>query len=336
MGTDQGDRIKNIVLERLERFNISPNENLGQHFLVDDGDVVYLANIVNPGNTVIEVGAGIGQLTEELAKRASKVVTIELDRRYEPVLSELASRYPNVEVIYADAIHLPLQKYIVSDRDESETQIVASLPFHISEPFLHKIIGLSIESATLVIGDKLAYSLQCKEDSADFSKLSILAQTFFDIELLKMIEKQNFYPPPRTRSAVIQLTPKEEYRFRSSKRDFIFRRLFMTAKKNPLVKNCIKEALIEHQVESKIGTRSKKESSRRERKSIRTELNQFKEEYNSRSNRLSVNHRERIPEMTQNQARDIIAKMNLPKGLLDKPFEQLNNNELQLLYAALK
>ena len=112
-----------VVEARLETLGIRPNESLGQHFLVDDAAVEILANSVSPGNKVIEIGAGIGQLTEALSKKAEKVVAIEIDRRYEPVLSELTNEYPNLKVVYGDVLALKLQDYI--DKKE-DAQVIAS------------------------------------------------------------------------------------------------------------------------------------------------------------------------------------------------------------------
>lgn len=257
---DKENALRKLVMGRIQQLGIRPNENLGQHFLVDQASIDLLAQSVNPGNTVIEIGAGVGQLTEALAQKATKVIAVEIDRRYEPFLTRITQQYPNVEVIFGDAIALRLQDLMPKKRDSEGVQIVASLPFHITEPFLHKIAGLPIENATLAVGQKLVYAIQPpNEENAAFGQLTLLAQTFFDIDVLAIIEKQKFYPAPRTDSAIIRLTPKEEHEFRSNKRAFLLRKLFLTAKRSPLVKNCLKEGLIEFEQVKQIGTLSKKE-----------------------------------------------------------------------------
>ena len=291
------------LLKELKRLKISPHENLGQHSLIDKSVIDFLAQSVSPGNTVIEVGAGVGQLTEALAEKAGKVISIEIDRRYEPVLTQIAKQHPNIQIIFGDAIALNLQDLMPKQRDGERIQIVSNLPFHIAEPFLHKIAGLPIESATLVVGEKLARAIQAlNEESIDFGQLTLLAETFFDIDVISEVEKQKSFPVPRTDSAIIRLIPKEEYEFRSSRRDFLLRRLFLTAKRSPLAKNCLKEGLIEFERVRQMGTLSKKEHN----------------------------------QLTQNQTRAIIEKMGIPDDILDKPFEQLNNNELRLLSKALR
>lgn len=187
------NNLKKLVLGRIEKLGIRPNENLGQHFLIDKTAIDLLAQSVSPGNIVIEVGAGVGQLTEALAEKVTKVISIEIDRRYEPILADITKRFPCVQIIFGDAIALKLQDLIPKQKDGEGVQIVASLPFHITEPFLHKIAGLPIESATLAVGQRLAYAIQApNEKSAAFGQLSLLAQTFFDIDVLATIEKQKF------------------------------------------------------------------------------------------------------------------------------------------------
>lgn len=341
--TEEGinnNQLSQVAKGRIEKLGIHPNENLGQHFLIDRGAIDLLVQSVSPGNTVIEVGAGVGQLTEALAEKAGKVISIEIDQRYEPVLADITNRFSNVQVMFGDAITFKLQDLMPKQRDGEGVQIVANLPFHITEPFLHKIMGLPIENVTLVVGQRLALAIQAlSEDSPDFGQLTLLAQTFFDIDVLSIVEKQKSFPVPRTDSAIIRLTPKEEHEFRSNKRDFLFRRLFLTAKRSPLINNCLKEGLIEFERVKQMGTLSKKEHNHRLRSSTRVELKRLVEEYNHSGGKPPTSQKsaaEELKQLTQNQAREVIAKMGIPESILSKPFEQLNNNELEILSKALR
>lgn len=298
----KGDRqtAKTKVFDRINVLGIRPNEELGQHFLIDDKAISLLAQAVTPGNTVVEVGAGVGQLTEALAQKAGKVIAIEIDRRYETVLDEVARKNPNVQIIYGDALATKFRDFLKSKkknpRDDTEVQIVASLPYHITEPFLHKLIELPLESVTLVIGQRLARAIQTRyEDDPEFGQLTLLTQTFFDIEVLARVEKQKFFPIPRTDSIIIRLVPKEKNDLITNKRDFLLRRLFLTSKDSPLIKNSLREEFIEFD-----------------------------------------NHRSASAQLTKNQAREIIDRMELPEEILDKPFDQLNNNDLKILSRALR
>ena len=318
---DNDNALKKLVMERIQQLGIRPDENLGQHFLVDQASIDLFVQTVNLGNTVIEVGAGIGQLTEALAQRAKRVISIEIDRRYEPVLTQIARQHRNVNVIFEDVLALKFENFLPRQREDTGVQIVANLPFHITEPFMHKIAGLPIESATLAVGERLMYAIQAfNEENPAFGQLTLLSQTFFDVDIIAIIGKQKFFPVPRTDSTIIKLTPKREQVIRSNKWDFLLRRLFVTAKRNPLVKNALKEGLIEFAEVGKMGALSK------------TEYNHFGE-----TRPKVTKHRDTEEKfLTQNQARAIIEKMGLPPYILDKLFQQLNNSELGILSKALR
>lgn len=338
---ETGGIAKEKVMSRLGIAEINPNEELGQHFLIDDEAINLLAKAVNPGSTVIEIGPGVGQLTDALAENSGKLVAIEIDRRYEPILNEVIEEHPNVSVIFADALAIRFEDFLPKRKKEvteEAVQIVASLPYHITEPFLHKLICLPLESITLVVGQRLSRAVQAKsEGDPDFGQLTLLAQTFFDIEVLAELDKHKFYPIPRTDSAVIRFIPKEEGEFRGDRRNFLLKRLFITAQRSPLVKNALKEGLIEFAQVSQIGTRSKREHNKRMRNSIKNELKQATLEYNH-TGHLEEHQSDNYSsgQLTQNQARGIIAEMGIPQQILDKPFEQLNNNELEVLSKLLR
>lgn len=339
-GLDKENALRSLVIERIKSLGIYPNEKLGQHFLVDQASIDLLAQSVTPGNTVIEVGSGVGQLTEALTQRATKVISVEIDRSYEPILAQITRQYHNVEIIFGDALALRFEDFIPGRKEDTEVQIVASMPFHITEPFLHKIASLPIESATLAVGERLAYAIQApNEESAAFGQLTLLAQTFFEIDVIAEIEKKKFFPIPRTDSAIIRLIPKEEHEFMSSRRDFLLKRLFVTAKISPLVKNALRDGLIEFAQVSEMGTLSKREHNHRLRRAVKVDLKRMVGNYNHFGETRPQASRPRDTEerfLTQNQARVIIEKMGIPDSILDKPFQQLNNNELGILSKALK
>jgi len=339
-GFDKDNALRKLVMERIQQLGIRPNENLGQHFLVDQASIDLLARAVNSGNTVIEVGAGVGQLTEALAQRAMKVISIEIDRRYEPILTQIARQHRNVDVIFGDALALKFENFLPRRREDTGVQIVASLPFHITEPFMHKIAGLPIENATLAVGERLMYAIQApNEENPAFGLLTLLSQTFFDTDVIATVEKQKFYPIPRTDSAIVRLTPKEEYEFRSNKRNFLLRRLFVTAKRSPLVKNSLKEGLIEFAEVSEMGTLSKREYNHKQRRSVKADLKRMVGDYNHfGKSQIEASQSGESEEgfLTQNQARAIIEKMGISEGILGKPFQQLNNSELGILSKALR
>ncbi len=286
------DDLREFVVNRLNELGIRPNENLGQHFLVDGDAIDTLTNSVVLGAAVIEVGAGVGQLTEALAERANEVVSVEIDKRYRPILTQIERTYPNVRIVYGDILALEISALV--GKHKGQTQIVASLPYYITEPFLHKITEFPMHNATLVVGKRLMYAMEAiSENDPSFGQLTLLTQTFFYPQVIRTIEKKKFFPVPRTDSAIIRLTPKTREEINLSRRDYLLKRLFVTARYSPLTKNALKEGLIELA-------------------------------------RLSGET------LTQNQARAIISEMDVPNDVLDRPFQQLSNENLKALSRALR
>jgi len=244
-------------------------------------------------------------------------------------------------VVYGDAVSLRLEDYIVDKKGDKNAQIIASLPYHIIEPFMRKVTNLPIESATMVVGKRLADAIQARnEDSINFGRLSLLTQTFFDVQLLSNLSRDKFYPPPRTESAIIKLVPKEEQEFRANRRDFLLRKLFNTSRKSPLVGNVLKEALEEFAFSHSNGTLSKRESNQRDRRSLRVDLKQARQEYNIfgglpivPKHSTSMTDRDHLIRAGE---RAIIDSMGVPEDILGKPFDRLNNDELRILSKALR
>lgn len=330
-------RMRNVVMKRLDKLGIAPNESLGQHFLVNKDAIDLLVHSVNARNTVLEIGAGVGQLTEILAESANRVVAVEIDRRYEPVLNELSGRYPNLNIVYGDALVLRLQDFIVS-QDGSGAQIIASLPYHITEPFMRRLTSLNIESATMVVGRKLTESIQATtEESVGFGKLTLLTQSFFDAEVLMQLGRDSFSPSPRTESSIIRLSPKEGREGPSNMRDFLLRRFFNTSRKSPLVKNCLKEGLTEFMERQDLGILSKRERNQRIRKRVKLDLKNLVEEYNEfgKINAVSDDSN-RKSHFLRIEERAIIDGLGIPSEILGKPFDRLSNPDLRILSVALR
>lgn len=334
------ERGKEIVMDRLGKLGVHPNENIGQHFLIDDQVIDFLAGYAETQDTVLEIGTGVGQLTERLADRAHKVIGIEIDRRFEPVLEDVIHDHPNVEIIFGDALSYNLDT-LASKQGKQPYRVISNLPYHITEPFIHKLASSSIEDSVLVVGRKFALSAQATtEESPDFGALTLLANVFFDVSLEMLVEKESIYPAPRAESAIIRLTPHRGREHFVNKRLFLLRRLFLTAKRNPQVKNALKEGLIDYYADAiDNGTLSKCETSRRSRRSTRAELRGLAEEYNN--GRLSSGEESRRKAsktrfLTQNSAREMIDAMKLPPNVLNRSFSQLNNSELRILSKGLK
>jgi len=325
------------ILGRLESYFLEPSERLGQHFLINEGIIGGLSASVIVGSKVIEVGSGIGHVTEVLAQRAGSVIGIEIDKRFQPILEGIQERNKKVRFIFGDVLRVQLDSLI--DRGE-EAQVVANLPFHITEPFMHKLIDLPISNAVLMLGDSAAREFQEPESSMGFGKLSLLGQTFFESRVLAQVPREAFYPQPRTDAVVMEFNPKDRREIEANAADYVFAYLFRRAGRFGLVINDMKQALVEASQKGSNSDLSKRESHRRDRSNVRRELKQMLGEYNgSKDTSVFQNHnggKRGGTIVSQSQALNVIGRMGIPESVLGKPFFRLDNQDIRELTVAVR
>ncbi|MEM4263944.1 MAG: rRNA adenine N-6-methyltransferase family protein [Candidatus Woesearchaeota archaeon] len=164
------------------------DKQLDQHFLKDSEVILKMIESITPEDTVLEIGPGKGAITKELAKKAKKVVAVELDESLKDSLKDLPE---NVEVIYGNTLGLI--------DDLKFNKIVANIPFSISEPLFKKLVKIDFKEAVLLIGKKF-YDLLSGED-----KLAVISKVFFDIEKIADVPKNAFEPEPKVESLLVKI-----------------------------------------------------------------------------------------------------------------------------------
>lgn len=209
------ERLTNIstVREILSRHGFTFSKALGQNFLINPSVCPRMADaaITDDSTGVLEIGPGIGVLTNELCKRAKKVVAVELDSRLIPVLDETLSEYDNLKVINADVMELDLQKLIAEEFNGMRVVVCANLPYYITSPIIMKLLEehLPIESITVMVQKEAAVRLCAEEGSRDSSAITAAVRYYAEPELLFHVSSGSFMPAPKVDSAVIQLTLRE-------------------------------------------------------------------------------------------------------------------------------
>lgn len=203
-------RTKEIV----EKYNFSTKKSLGQNFLIDRNiiqEVLKKARI-NDDIGVIEVGPGIGSLTEQLAKVAKKVVAFEIDDRLIPVLNDTLSPYDNIKIIHEDVLQADIEKVIKEEfSDVKEVIVVANLPYYITTPILmnflmyHKEISRFYTMIQKEVGERLSAS----PSSKSYGSLSIAIQYYTEAKIIQNVPKTVFMPPPNVDSIVVELVRHE-------------------------------------------------------------------------------------------------------------------------------
>lgn len=201
--------------EILNKFGFSFKKSLGQNFLIDTNVLRNIVDSANIGDTsgVIEVGPGIGALTEQLAKKAKQVVSFEIDQRLLPVLEETLAPYSNVKIIHSDVLKANIQETIDQNfKDIDDLMVVANLPYYVTTPILMKLLEekLPIRGIVVMIQAEVADRIAAKPGSKDYGALSIAAQYYAQAEKVMTVPASVFVPQPRVDSAVLRLTIREK------------------------------------------------------------------------------------------------------------------------------
>lgn len=209
------ERLTNIstVREILARHGFTFSKALGQNFLINPSVCPRMAQAaVTDDNTgVLEIGPGIGVLTNELLQRAKKVVAVELDKRLIPVLDETLGEYDNLKVVNADVMELDLKKLIAEEFPGMRVVVCANLPYYITSPILMKLLEerLPIETITVMVQKEAAVRLCAAEGSRDSSAITAAVRYYAEPQLLFHVSAGSFMPAPKVDSAVIQLILRE-------------------------------------------------------------------------------------------------------------------------------
>src|SRR5690625_4938933 len=197
--------------EILSKYRFVFKKSLGQNFLVD---VNILENIIKHAgidkqSNVIEIGPGIGALTEQLAIHANKVLAYEIDQRLLPILRDTLSYYQNIEIIHQDILKADIVEAIDQYFDRSqEIHIVANLPYYITTPILMKLLSdhLPISSLTIMIQKEVAERMASTPNQKSYGSLSIAVQYYTHAELVIDVPKTVFMPQPNLDSVNLKLT----------------------------------------------------------------------------------------------------------------------------------
>lgn len=227
--------------------HVKPKKRLGQHFLRRKSIALRIVGSLEAtkGDTVIEVGAGTGELTRSIVKQAGKVVAAEIDKTCLPSLKLLADLYPNLEIFPRDVRNLSLNRF-------GKVLILGNLPYHLSGEILFWLLGQRKYwcRAVLTVQAEFADRLTAPVGTHHYSALSVISQTFFSTEKLFDIPSDAFVPPPRISSATIRITPLDKVVLPAGEREFIdFVKTCFTHRRKTLVNN-LKIMDVAHRIES--------------------------------------------------------------------------------------
>lgn len=198
-----------VIRDVLSRHGFSFSKGLGQNFLINPTVCPRMAEMGNaqPGWGMIEIGAGVGVLTAELAQRADKVVCIEIDSRLLPILDETLAEYNNIKIVNQDVLKVDLHKLITEEFPNMPVAVCANLPYYITSPIIMNLLEsrLPISSLTVMVQKEAAQRICAMPGSREVGAVSIAVRYYCEPKVLFQVSRGSFMPAPDVDSTVIRL-----------------------------------------------------------------------------------------------------------------------------------
>ena len=202
------------IRELCARHDFALSKGFGQNFIVNPGVCPHIAESagIGAGWGVLEIGPGIGVLTEQLAMRADKVVAVEVDKRLPPLLAETLAGYPNVEIVLGDVLKVDLRALLAEKFGDKPVAVCANLPYYITSPILMRLLEekLPIQSITVMVQREAAQRLCAAPGTREAGAISYAVHYYAEPQLLFTVQPGSFYPPPKVTSAVIRLNVRRQ------------------------------------------------------------------------------------------------------------------------------
>ena len=215
------------VREILSRHGFNFSKGLGQNFIINPDICPKIAENGNAckGFGIIEIGTGIGVLTAELAKRADKVVAVEIDTRLLPILEETLADFDNVRIINEDVMECDLNKLISGEFGGLRVAVCANLPYYITSPIIMMLLEsrLPIESITVMVQKEAAQRLCARVGTRDSGAITVGVNYYGTVRKLFDVSRGSFMPVPNVDSAVIRIEVNSEQRLDEKSEKFFFR-----------------------------------------------------------------------------------------------------------------
>lgn len=196
----------------LKKYNITANKSLGQNFLINDEVIEKTVNAANitKNDLIIEIGPGLGTLTNLLLEKAKKVIAIELDNRMINILTERFTLYKNFEIIHQDVLKVDLKQIIETEKRENgieQVKIVANLPYYITTPIIMKLLEdkLDVESITVMVQKEVAERLAANPGEKLAGAITYSVNYYCETEKIVLVPNDSFIPAPEVESEVIKL-----------------------------------------------------------------------------------------------------------------------------------
>ena len=202
------------TIEILQKYQFSFQKRFGQNFLIDTHvlDKIIRAADIGKDDMVLEIGPGIGTMTQYLAKEAGKVIAVEIDRNLIPILEDTLGGYDNVRIINEDVLKLDIHRLVWEENEGRPIKVVANLPYYITTPIIMGLFEehVPVVSITVMVQKEVADRMQTGPGSKDYGALSLAVQYYADTYIVANVPPNCFMPRPKVGSAVIRLNSYEK------------------------------------------------------------------------------------------------------------------------------
>jgi 16S rRNA (adenine1518-N6/adenine1519-N6)-dimethyltransferase len=200
-----------LYRQLLRQFGFKPKKRLGQHFLIDEAvlERILSAAEVSPGDIVVEIGPGLGILTEGLAKVGARVIAVELDSKLVALLKKRLAAFPDVKIIHADILKVTPRQLLQNNLPASELvrgyKVIANLPYYITSPVLRHFLEAQPQPSELVVMVQKEVGEAIAATPGKMSLLSVKTQFYSKPTIVSYVPAASFYPPPKVDSVILRL-----------------------------------------------------------------------------------------------------------------------------------
>ncbi|MCM1190108.1 MAG: 16S rRNA (adenine(1518)-N(6)/adenine(1519)-N(6))-dimethyltransferase RsmA [bacterium] len=202
------------TIEVLQKYHINIRKKYGQNFLIDTSvlERIIAAADITKEDCVLEIGPGLGTMTQYLAESAGEVIAVEIDRNLIPVLRDTLSGYDNVSIINDDILKMDIRRVLEEKNGGRPVKVVANLPYYITTPIIMELFEshVPLKSITVMVQKEVAERMQAGPGTKDYGALSLTVQYYAKPEIVANVPPNCFIPRPGVGSAVIRLTRYEE------------------------------------------------------------------------------------------------------------------------------
>lgn len=203
-----------VTKEIVSKYGFKFSKSLGQNFLIDENILhkIIEGAEVNKEDMVVEIGPGIGTLTQALAACAQKVVAVEIDKTLLPILAETLKDVDNIEVVNEDVLKMDLHKLVVEKCEGKKVKVIANLPYYVTTPIIMKFLEekVPVNNMVVMVQKEVADRMQAKPGTKDYGALSVAVQYYCEPKIITRVPKSVFIPQPNVESTVIRLTVLQE------------------------------------------------------------------------------------------------------------------------------